>query len=253
MKDDNSNYLGFAGFFLVIVFLVLLGSIFLYLGKKNNQSNNINKENSLLSSKIKDDQKQDYIYFSDEKTVSDSLPLTYKKAIINIKSDDAKSLNKKLTEKYNNAFKTVINKDDNHQCVNESDIFNSLVIDYTTYYYEGFITLLIRESDYSCNRTINNMPSKIESYTFDGNAGNLIEQEKLLEKFALDQNKVKEIIKNRLYELKTNDESINIDNIINNLKINETYCIYISEEKELVVNYIVKTGTESYNDIIELN
>ena len=43
---------------------------------------------------------------------------------------------------------------------------------------------------------------------------------------------------------------IKIDETLNELKINDTYVIYISETKKLVVKYIVKTNSVDYNDVI---
>jgi hypothetical protein len=105
------------------------------------------------------------------------------------------------------------------------------------------------ESNYSCGES---QISKISSYTFDVSTGKLISFDDLLKEYGLTYTEVLNKINSNLEENQV-DDNIKIENTLNELKENNTYIVYISNEGSLVVKYIVKTNSVDYNDVIEFN
>lgn len=255
MKEENNSYIGFALFFFLIAILVAIGSFILYFNKINfnNDQDDTNLEVK-LSDKLKENKQEDFIYFTAIENISTQNSLTYKKANINLKSDDAESVNEKLDDMYNKAL-TSVKKANNEEniCNNSSEIYEAAILDYASYSYNKYITLLITENLYNCTDEIEK-PSKVTSYTFDTTTGKLISQEDLLKLFNLTYTEALQIIEEHLESLSSTDENnILVDETMNKLKENETYTIFISETNHLAVKYIVKTNSIDYNDTIELN
>lgn len=256
MRDENSNYIGFVCFFLLIIIIVISGSVVLY---KSHQSKSISKNFSnnetIINDKMKVETEEDFIYYVDE-IVEESLSLVYKKAIINLNSEDAKTVNE-ILEKLVDSSKNSIIKSNSEEnlCENGNEIFSYNSLDYSIYSYNEYLTLVVSENNNSCKDDLSR-PQKIYSYTFDILTGKLISFDDLLSKYDITYTKVLEKIKNHLEEQQTIIDgvpTIKIDETINELKSNETYIIFFSETKKLVVKYIVKTNSVDYNDIIELN
>lgn len=257
MKEENYSYLGFGCFFFFIVILVIIGSVILYknsnlsFDKENSSSTQIN-----LNEKKKKDREKEFVYYTLEETVSTNLDLKYKKANINIDSDDAVEVNEELDKSYDEVLSSIKKSNDTDViCENGSDIYAALSLDYAVYTYNNYLTLLITENQYSCITDIFE-PYSIKTYTFDIKTGKLITNEELINEYGITYT---EILNKIEYQLKSQQtiidevENINISETLNKLKANETYAIYISETKKLVVKYIVKTNSVDYNDVIELN
>lgn len=255
MKEENYSYIGFACFFFFIVIIVMVGSFILY----RNNSVKLDDENATqinINEKIKEDKTKELVYYTLEESASETLNLNYKKANININSDDAKTVNEELNKIYDEALSS-IKKSNNTEliCESGSDIYSAISLDYAVYNYEDYITLLVAENNYSCSDGVFK-PYKLHAYTFNINNGNIVSDEELITKYGLTYTKILEKIESHLNSQQTvidGIENINIGETLNKLKANETYAIYISETKKLVVKYIVKTNSVDYNDIIELN
>lgn len=257
MKEENYSYLGFGCFFFFIVIIVIIGSVILY----NGRFSDLNKNGSegigiTINDKKKKDKDKDFVYFSMEDTVSESLNLTYKKATINLDSSEAEEVNKELEKIYDNVVATIkkSNSTDN-VCENDSDLYSADYLEYVIYSNEEYITLLVTESSYSCSDELMK-PQKIMAYTFNVLNGKRVTDVNLLDKYNITYTEVINKIEEQLNNNQTivNDVSnIKIEDTLNELKINDSYVIYISDTKKLVVKYIVKTNSVDYNDIIELN
>ncbi len=257
MKEENNSYIGFALFFFLIVVIVAFGTFVIFLNKSE-VSNSNDTEKVLLNDKIKKDKDKDkdYIFYDSEEVISDDYSLTLKRANININTEDAHEVNETLDNVYMQALKEM--KKANSQdriCENNSDLYSASILDYATYYYDKYITLLVTENGFSCQEDIER-PLKVYSYTFDGTTGKLLNINDLLKNFDLTYTEVIEKIENSLNNNQTvidDTPQIQIEETLNKLKENENYTIYISETNKLVVKYIVKTNSIDYNDIIELN
>lgn len=252
MKEENNSYLGFALFFFFIVILIFTGSFLLYY----NQKIKITKEPNegvkvVLTDKLKENKEEDFIYYSPSEMIAEDLQISYKKAFINLNSEDAKEVNALLDELYSNALTTIKRpNEETFICENGSTIYEAKIIDYASFYYDKYITLLVTENNYTCTEEIEESV-KVHSYTFDGTTGKRINQGDLLNVFHLTYTEFLQKLENHLQS--TIEDAAIITETLNKLKENETYTIYISETNKLTVKYIVKTNSVDYNDIIELN
>ena len=256
MQEENSNYLGFGCFFFFVVIIILVCSIILYNEQKFKiKTTDSNNSEVILNEQIKKDKSKDFIYFSLEENISNQLSATLKKANININNKDADSINNVLSKIYDEALLSVKKSNEiENICENGSDIYSYNSLDYA-FYYGDFITLLVSENNYNCTKEIE-IPYKIQAYTFDSVTGKLKTFSDLLNNYNITYTEILEKLKNNLEEQQTiiNEVSnIKITETLNELKENENYAIYLSENKKLVMKYIVKTNTVDYNDIIELN
>lgn len=260
MNEESSNYLGFGLFFFLIVLIVLFGSILLFWNvqsKRNEKKINSNSE-VIVSDKNKQDKTKDFIYFTEEETISEELNIIHKIPIVNLNSEDANNVNKEMRE-YANSIKTTLQKvnEEENVCSEESDgnIYQTKFLDYAIYTYQEFITLVVRESFYSCASGISTS-SYVKSYTFNVLTGKKLDFKSLLSKYNTTMTRVLEQMQNSLDEAQSIIEevpNIAIEETINSLKEQETYILYIDEFGDLVINYVVKTNSVDYNDTITIN
>lgn len=258
MQENDSNYLGFGLFFFLIVLIILVCSMLLFLNVRNkNQEKIITDTNEVVvSDKNKKDKSKDFIYFIDEETMSEELNLIYKMPVINLNSEDANRINDEI-KSYATQIKGTLEKGDPSKCYYEepNDIFKTDYLDYAVYSYQEYVTLLIRESNYSCQNGFSSS-SKVKSYTFDVLSSHLLSMDALLSKYDMTLTNVLEQIRNNLNNEQTIVDgipNIKIEETINDLKPQETYVIYVDEFGDLILNYVVKTTSLDYNDTITIN
>ena len=182
MKDEHSNYFGFVCFFLLIIAIVIVGSITLY---KSHNSKLIDKKSPsdevIINDKMKVEKEEDFLYYVDEIT-TDETNLVYKKAVINLNSEDAKEINETLEKFVDTAKDSIVKSDETENiCENGSELFSYNSLDYSVYSYEKYITLVVTENNNNCKDDISK-PTKIHSYTFDVLTGNMISFDELLKK-----------------------------------------------------------------------
>ena len=171
MQEESSNYLGFGMFFLFIVLIVFVGSALLFWNVYKTRNDKVNLDNNdvVISDKNKIDKDKDFIYFIDEETISESLSIVNKYPIINLNSNDAKSITNEIKE-YVDTIKSTLQKLDSVSVTCDygefDNIYKTNFLDYGIYSYQEYITLLIRESEYNCVDGIS-ASSKVKSYTFN--------------------------------------------------------------------------------------
>ncbi len=258
MQENDSNYVGFGLFFFLIVIIILVSSTILFLNTRSkNQEKVLNESNEVVvSDKNKVDKNKDFVYFTEEEVISDALNIIYKVPIINLDSEDAKTINNEIKE-YASNIKNTLEKGNETKCpTNEStDIYKTNYLDYAVYTYEEYVTLLLRESTYSCTDGFSTS-SKVKSYTFDVLSGKLLSFDALLTKYNTTLTKVVEQIRSNLNKEQTiidGVSTIKIEETINSLKEQSTYVIYVDEFGDLILNYVVKTSSVDYNDTITIN
>lgn len=258
MQEEGSNYLGFGLFFFIIVLIIAGCSILLFLNvRSKNQEKRVSEDNEVtISDKNKVDKKENFIYFTDEEILSEELNLSYKTPIINLKSESAKNINEEI-KNYVNATKGTLQNGSSDACqYNEtSNILKTNFLEYATYTFQEFATLLIRESEYTCESGFSST-SKVKSYTFDVLSGERLSFQALITKYGTTLTNVLEMVRNHLNEEQTIvDETPNIliEETIGTLKEQETYVLYIDEFGDLILNYVVKTNSVDYNDTIVVN
>lgn len=260
MNEDENSYIGFGFFFLFILGIVCFGSFLLYKNHTKKIQNAVTFTNNevKINDEKKKDKEKDFIYYQEEVTVSKTLALVYKYPIINLDSNDAtmitQSLKKLVDEKKNKIEKT---KDSlvNSICNDTTDgIKNAPILDFAIYSYLEYTTLVLYESNYSCETGISAIQS-MKSYTFNVLTGEYLTFSDLLTKyntsFSNGVSLMQEVLHNNQVTL-NGIENIKVKETISNLKENDTYIFYIDELGELVMKYIVKTNTVDYNDTISL-
>lgn len=260
MQEESSNYLGFGMFFLFIVLIVFVGSALLFWNvyKAKNDKVILDNNDVIISDKNKKDKDKDFIYFTDEETISENLSIVNKYPIINLNSNDAKSITNEIKE-YVDTIKSTLQKLDSVSVTCDygefDNIYKTRFLDYGIYSYQEYITLLIRESEYNCVDGIS-ASSKVKSYTFNVLTGERLEFNELLLKYNTTLTNVIEKVRKNLQENQTIiDEipTIQIEETINALKEQETFVIYLDEFGDLNINYVVKTSGVDYNDTITIN
>lgn len=259
MEEENRNILGFALFFFCIVLLVAGGSVLLFLNYKERNSlvNSSNGEETIVTDQKKVDKSKDFIYYTDEEVISESLSITSKIPVINLDSEDAKTVSNEVKEYVKTIKNTLKKNTENKTCTyeNQEEILETSYLDYGIYEYQEYSTLFIRESKYSCEEGFSSS-HYVKAYTFDKTTGKRITKEELLAKYDTTLTKVLDRIRKNLAESQTienDEETIKIEETIGNLKENSTFAIYIDEFGDLVMNYVVKTNSVDYNDSITIN
>lgn len=254
MKDETNGYLGFALFFLIIVAIVVIGTYFLYQNPakmENNPKENPTEENNNYLDDIKLDKNKDLIYFQNEDIISSSLEIVYKEVVINIDSEEAL----KVTQDINEETKSLKNKlkkiTSNDTCsTDEDDIYEAVVRDFAIFQNDDYVTLTINDSKYDCNNSFG-IITNMQAYVFDNKQGNLLQKEDILKKYGLKEIDLETKIRNHL--VNKNDSQIAIEDTLKNMEYNNNYSLYVDEENNLILKYIVKTEGKDYNDTIVLN
>lgn len=258
MQEEGSNYLGFGLFFFLIVLIIVGCSVLLFFNvRSKNREKMVSSDNEVtVSDRNKVDKGKSFIYFTDEEVLSEELNLTYKRPVINLKGDSVKDINEEI-KNYVGVTKGTLQKGSSESCqYNETaNILKTNFLEYATYTFQEFATLLIRESEYSCEDGFSST-SKVKSYTFDVLSGERVSFQALLTKYGTTLTNVLEIVRNHLNEEQTIVEetpTILIEETIGALKEQETYVLYIDEFGDLILNYVVKTNSVDYNDTIVVN
>lgn len=256
MNEEGNSYLGFGFFFLFILGIVCVGTFLVYQNytKKMENKEIVTEEKEKISDKLKIEKAKDFVYYQEEVSISENLSLVYKYPIINLESEDAldatKELKNIINEKKASVEKINTNEIDTTCSESVDGIRKATVLDFGVFTYNEYVTLILYESMYSCDSGISSI-LKMRSYTFNVLTGKRLSATDLLSLYNTSFSKGitqirEELIKNQ-YE-----NNIKIEETIRNLKENETYILYISEEGELILKYIVKTNTVDYNDNISL-
>lgn len=167
-------------------------------------------------------------------------------------SQDATDVTKKLKEEVDEIQKTLIPTSLENTCEDELDtIYSTHFLDYQVYTYKEFVTLVVQESLYTCEKGIS-VIQKLHSYTFNVLTGEQIEIANLLNQYDKTLTDAIQNVRKSLNTLQ-DESSVQIEETIQNLKENDTYTIYIDQDGNLVMKYIVKTNLVDYNDTIVLN
>ncbi len=251
MREESNNVLGFGLFFFFIVLIVVVGSALLYFNTKEKREQKIKspEEELVISDKMKIDKTKDFIYYTEEETISSSLAITSKRPVFNLNSKDATEVNEEIAS-YVKQTKASLKKESDPTCTfqNEENIYETNFLDYGIYEYQEYISLVIRESNYSCLNGFS-ASSKVKAYTFNVLTGEKIESSDL---FSLYHTTLT-IALEKIQESLSTVPNVKLEETINGLKENDTFVIYIDEFGTLVMNYVVKTLDGDYNDTITIN
>lgn len=255
MEEKNRTIIGCIAFLLLILVIGIGG--YLYTFKNDKHKETIKKENK-ITDEYKKDKNKDYIYYTDEKVISEELNLIYKNPIINLNNSQTNAIYNELSEEnetyYNNIQKIseTENPTGEEIAFNTDDIFSATIRDYENYEYKNYITLVVTDSSYDCFKGIHDYTS-IKSYLFDVSKNERISNIDVLELYNTSLSEIKEKIKIELQEnqeIIDGIENIKIDETIENLSNNNSYGLYIDNSGNLIIKYIVKSNQMNYNEVM---
>ncbi len=248
MEDSFKGKFGFIIFIIIVLFLAIGGFFFTkYVLSEKDES----PKEKITDYKI--DKKQDYIYYTDNETISEDAELEYMNVVINIKGQETLTNSlKEENERYKNNVKYISDQGELPSEVinyNNDNIYALTYRTYENYEFDKYVSLVIKDYNYSCFDLLSF--SHIKSYIFDTSNGKLIKEEEVLKKYNTDIETIKSQIKEYLNadQKKIEENGIIVDETINNFN---NYSLYINEYGRLYISFLVKSDKEDYNDSMEV-
>ncbi len=237
MNKEEKNFGSFL-IFIIIIVLIIVGGYFLINNKKKEVNVN-NNSNEQTKNNIKIDENKDYIYFSNEKLLSDELELKYKDINININSNDAKKLQDDLNANMNNIRDKVVkasNMDLNiPKEIIVDDIYSAEMIDYNYNITTKYLSLEVNSYKYVVEERASN--AVLSYYVFDLDNGKLLSNHDILSNEKISEQDIRSKIRREI----SNDENVDID-----ATLNGEYELSFDKSGKLVINTIVKTSEGNY-------
>lgn len=239
----------------VIIFILVIIAIGFggyYFIKNYQKANTNNKEYINTSDKnqiIKIDESKDYVYFTNEAKIGDSLDVTYKDINFNINNDDLSKLQETLNANMDKIRNSVVKLDLTAKeeclsagtCDESDDISSANVIEYNVVETSKYLSLTVSTYLYTL---ANGNPDKANSYyVIDLSNGKLLSNNDILKKEDVTDQEVRTKIRSYL----ANDTDVDIDAVLNN-----PYYLTIAKDGKVVINFVVKTSSINYNVSIEM-
>lgn len=250
MENNLRSKLGFIMFFLIVISLLIGGYIYM---RYTINEKNINKDNQEEITDYRIDKNKEYIYYTNEDTLSSEGEFYYKDVIINLEC--ANVINETL-EKDNKIYKENIKYISEQENLisdtinyNNDNIYSMTFRDYKNYEYDKYISLVINEYNYSCFDNVTY--KKSITYTFNKNENKLLSEDELLNMYDMNMDIIKEKVRVYLDSKQSKIDGVDvikIDDTINELE----YSLYIDEFGKLCVSFLVKTTEVDYNEIMEV-
>jgi len=241
MNREEKN-IGSIIIFIVIILVIAFGGY--YLINNKTEENEVIEDNQSTSIKI--DDSKDYIYFTNEESLSKHESLNYKDINININSDDAKKLQDELNNQMNEIKNNVIKISDNKELnissdLLQDDIYEAEMIDYVVTLSDNYLSLEVNNYIYRFGEGA--IDSFIKYYVFDLSSGNLLSNRDILSKENISDQQIRSTIR----EYVSDDESVDID-----ATLASDYSITVSAENKIIINATIKTSDGEYIVNIEM-
>ena len=109
------------------------------------------------------------------------------------------------------------------------------------------MSLVISDSIYDCFKGIYDY-TNVKSYIFDTKNNERVSNVDILNKNNKTMTEVKDKIRKKLEKDVINDENIKIDETIENLSNEDSYGLYIDDDGNLFIKYVVKSNNLNYNE-----
>ena len=258
MEERNKAIVGCIIFLLLVLTMGIGGYIYTFKSGNHKTDKEIIKE---TGDENKMDSNKKFIYFENEKEVSKTLGITYKDAIINLNNTQATAINSEIKseneELYGSIKKISETTNDTGQEIlyDTDDIYSATIREYQEFENGNYISLVVTDSLYDCFKGVYDY-SKIKSYVFDVSSNERMSNIDILNKYETSLSKVKDKIQEKiLKDQTTNDEgveAIKIDETLDNIK-DDNYGLYIDDEGDLIIKYIVKSNNLNYNETMIVN
>jgi hypothetical protein len=250
MEEKNKAIIGCILFLLFILIIGVGGYIYTF---KNDNHKTVNNKENTLANVYKKDATKDYIYYEDENIISEELNLIYKNPVINLDNSQADAIYNELAkenENYANNVKKIsqtTNDTGQEIAYNTDDIYSATIREYEDYEYASYVSLVVSDSLYDCFKGVYDYTS-IKSYIFDTFKNQRVSNIDILSNYDITLADVKEQIKERLENEITDENTINIDETIENLSNDNSYGLYIDNDGSLGIIFIVKSEQMNYNE-----
>lgn len=239
----------------IIIFLLVILAIGFggyYLVKNYQKVNSDDKEyvnNSETSQVLKIDDNKDYVYFTNESKISDTLDVSYKDINININNDDLKKLQDTLNDNMSNIRGSVTNLDSTEKeacisagtCDESDDIASANIIEYNVIETSKYVSITVSSYKYTPSDGDSNRTNTY--YVIDLSNGKILTNNDILKKEEVTDQQIRSKIRSYL----GNDTDVDIDAVLNN-----PYYLTIAKDGKVVINFIVKTSSINYNVSIEM-
>ena len=248
MEENFKGKFGFIIFILIVLILAIGGFFFtkyILTDKKEEVKEKITN--------YKIDEKKDYIYYTDNETISESAELEYMNVVINLKGQETLTNSlKEENERYKTNVKYISDQPELPSEVINYDNDNIYALTYRTYEnyeFDKYVSLVIKDYNYSCFDLLTFTNTK--SYIFDTSTGKLLKESEILKKYNTSVDKIKGQIREYLNadSKKIEENGIMVEETINNLN---NYSLYINEYGRLYISFLVKSNKEDYNDSMEV-
>ena len=258
MEEKSKAIIGCVLFFVIILVIGIGGYIYAFKNDDHKTTKEL-EEAAILENKKEED--KDFIYFENEKKVSETLGIIYKDAVINLDNNQATAINNEIKTENEELFNSVkkiseTENDTGNEIKDDTDdIYSATIREYQTYKYGNYISLVISDSSYDCFKGVYDHTS-IKSYIFDINTNERVSNIDILAKHNTSFSEVKNKIKEKIEEIpKDGEESngIKIDETIENLANDNSYGLYLDESGDLIIKYIVKSDNLNYNENMIIN
>lgn len=236
--------------FILVIIAVGFGGY--YFVKNYQKTNTDNKEyvNTTEDNKIvKIDDSKDYVYFTNEAKIGNSIDVSYKDINFNIDNDDLKKLQNTLNANMDKVRGTVVNIDSTTKetclaaglCDESDDVNSANVIEYNVVETSKYLSLTV--STYLYTLANGNPDRDNDYYVIDLSNGSLLSNNDIFKKEDINDQEVR--TKMRSYLASYTD--VDIDAVLN-----KPYYLTIAKDGKVVINFVVKTAGINYNVSIEM-
>ncbi len=272
--NDTRNGIVYGMLFIFFIVCLIVGGFFAMeyfindnKGKVETPEKIEKKEHEVVAKDLKIDNSKDYIYFTNDDIINEEYSISYPTININIDSDIARETEKLLNEEINtnkSSYKEikVETQEDNtdketkdeekgeDNTDTESDTSEVNYAKYTRYFSQDYVSL--RVDNYSLDASNGEKFLNSKSYIFDTSTGNLLTNEEVFSIYDTNLENLKEKIKTHLENdtiiKESEDEKIDINSTLDNLE--NSYAIFIDNDGNLNISYLVKSNKKDYNDVI---
>lgn len=238
-------------FLAVLISLIIGGQIYV---SKLQKGDKAKSEKHVSNNDFRLDKKKDYIYYENEKVISDEPEIVFTDVIINLKGADV--INASLKSEMDSIRNSVVLLNDNNKDANKelkyskTNIFEAIERDYQTYEYLDYLSLVISDVNFNCYDDFS--PKSVKGYVILKSEGKILTDDEILKKYDITKDDIKTRISAFLDEeiLVKGENIIKKEDTLNELYNN--YAFYI-KSGDLYISFIVKTNLVDYNENVKVN
>ena len=249
--EKFKNTFGVISLVIILLAFIVGGYIAMRILTKEEKKSEVPESNIEDRIDIREDKSKDYIYYENGEEVIESEEIESYDVYFNFK--ELHDVNTKLKSEMDAIRKTIKYTKDVGEIpegakVNDEGIYSLEYRDYQDFNYGDYVSLLVLDYEYDIVNGSN--PTNIESYVVEKETGKRITGDVLLEKYNTNMDAIKEKVRTELQDLKLLNESILVDETMNNFN---TFALYINKKGELAITFVVKTSENNYNDSVVLS